>query len=323
MEWKSILINIWFFWSYRVILAFTTFILHTFFDQDSGVSSLLSPSLSAWSPPPVFTSWSCNSLGKGPKNPFLCFALDIQNAATKSVRKSGVLVCAHGDCEPAQCHGYGLHVPCGRLVLKKSGCKLELVVRGVSERRSKRSRCLAGSGNGNVAGPHPENFLLGFCASLGIAVLLLHQPELHEAEHLMEKEEAFCRWLDAFVPGSDSSSSWLPSWALLFSAPSSFSWLKSVPSQGIAWFWGSTMRQHKCPPWLEPWACATGSSVYPRVLRNLEERYSGFCGAAARHCTGRMKESIQKRIFFFLMKLFLLMKIVSNGKETLLFSIEI
>lgn len=56
-------------------------------------------------------------------------------------------------------------------------------MQGGSERKDKRSRYSAGCGNGNVAGPHPENLLLGSCASLGIAVLLLHQPELHEAEH--------------------------------------------------------------------------------------------------------------------------------------------
>lgn len=49
----------------------------------------------------------------------------------------------------------------------------------------------AGCGSGRVAGPHPENLLLGSCASLGIAVLLLHQPELHVAEHPGEKEEGF------------------------------------------------------------------------------------------------------------------------------------
>lgn len=42
-----------------------------------------------------------------------------------------------------------------------------------------------------VVGPHPENLLLGSCASVGIAVLLLHQPELHEVEHPMEKDEGF------------------------------------------------------------------------------------------------------------------------------------
>lgn len=58
--------------------------------------------------------------------------------------------------------------------------------------------------------------------------------------------------------------------------------------------------------------------MYPRFLRNLEECYCGFCSAAARHFTGRMnerKESIQKRIFFFLMELFLLMEVLSNEEK--------
>lgn len=64
-------------------------------------------------------------------------------------------------------------------------------MQGESERKGKRSRCPAGCGNSKVAGPHPENLLLGSCAFLGIAVLPLHQPELHEGEHPMEKEEGF------------------------------------------------------------------------------------------------------------------------------------
>lgn len=66
------------------------------------------------------------------------------------------------------------------------------------------------------------------------------------------------------------------------------------------------------------WACATGPSVYPRVLRNLDKCYSGFCSAATRHFTGGMnegKESIEKKIFSFLMKRFLVVEVVSNGKK--------
>lgn len=72
------------------------------------------------------------------------------------------------------------------------------------------------------------------------------------------------------------------------------------------------------------WECATGPSMYIRVLRNLKECYSGFCSAAARHFTDGMnerKENTQKWIFFFFMKLSLLMEEVSNGTKALFFSV--
>lgn len=55
------------------------------------------------------------------------------------------------------------------------------------------------------------------------------------------------------------------------------------------------------------WECATGPSMYIRVLRNLEECYSGFCSAAARHFTDGMnerKENTQKWIFFLFYEAF-------------------